>query len=80
MTDILTAIAERRSAKRFDPNVTISEEELRSILDAGRKAPTAFNIQHWRFVVVSDPALRKQIREVSWNQPQVEEASALIIL
>ena len=80
MTDILTAIAERRSAKRFDPDVTISEEELRSILDAGRKAPTAFNIQHWRFVVVSDPALRKQIREVSWNQPQVEEASVLIIL
>ncbi|GBQ15100.1 nitroreductase family protein [Swaminathania salitolerans] len=80
MTDILTAIAERRSAKRFDPSVTIPGHELRAILDAGRHAPTAFNIQHWRFVVVSDPALRKEIRAQAWNQPQVEEASALIVL
>ncbi|WP_122049686.1 nitroreductase family protein [Asaia bogorensis] len=80
MTDILTAIAERRATKRFEPDVTIPEHELRAILDAGRHAPTAFNIQHWRFVVVSDPALRKEIRAVSWNQPQVEEASALIVL
>ncbi|GAB6854405.1 nitroreductase family protein [Asaia astilbis] len=80
MTDILTAIAERRAAKRFDPTVVIPDHELRAILDAGRQAPTAFNIQHWRFVVISDPELRKEIRAASWNQPQVEEASALIVL
>jgi nitroreductase len=43
-------------------------------------SPTAFNIQNWRFVLVTDPTLRHQIRAVSWNQAQVEEASLLIVL
>jgi len=43
-------------------------------------SPTAFNIQHWRFVVVTDPVLRQQMRAVSWNQAQVEEASLLLVL
>jgi nitroreductase len=43
-------------------------------------SPTAFNIQNWRFVVVTDPALRKDIRAVSWDQVQVEDASILIVL
>jgi nitroreductase len=44
------------------------------------KAPTAFNIQNWRFVVVSDPELRKQIRGAAWDQAQVTDASLLVIL
>jgi nitroreductase len=43
-------------------------------------APTAFNIQHWRFVVVTDPELRKQIRAAAWDQAQVTDASLLVIL
>jgi len=43
-------------------------------------SPTAFNIQNWRFVVVTDPGLRKQIREVAWDQAQVTDASLFIVL
>ena len=43
-------------------------------------SPTAFNIQNWRFVIVTDKALRQKIRAVSWGQAQVEEASLLIVL
>lgn len=43
-------------------------------------SPTAFNIQHWRFVLVDDAELRQQIQLVSWNQAQVTEASLLIVL
>jgi len=43
-------------------------------------SPTAFNIQNWRFVVVADPALRKQIREVAWDQAQVTDTSLFIVL
>lgn len=42
--------------------------------------PTAFNIQNWRFVVVKDTELRREIRKVAWDQPQVTDASALLIL
>jgi nitroreductase len=44
------------------------------------QAPTAFNIQHWRFVVVADPELRKQIRAVAWDQAQVTDASLLLVM
>jgi nitroreductase len=43
-------------------------------------SPTAFNIQNWRFVLVQDKELRKQVRAVSWDQAQVTDASLLIVL
>lgn len=80
MTEIMKAITERRAVKRFDPAHQIADAELRAILEAGMHAPTAFNIQHWRFCVVRDPAQRARIAEVAWNQPQITECSALIVL
>ena len=43
-------------------------------------SPTAFNIQHWRFNLVTDKLLREQIKKVSWEQSQVTDASLLIVL
>lgn len=74
------AITERRSVKAFDPSHRMTDEEVNQLLSLAMLSPTAFNIQNWRFVVVSDPVLRHQIRAVSWNQAQVQEASLLIVL
>jgi nitroreductase len=43
-------------------------------------APTAFNIQNWRFVRVTEPEQRKAIRAVAWDQAQVTDASELLVL
>jgi len=77
---VFEAIRERRSIKKFDPDHRMSQEEKDQILGAARLSPTAFNLQHWRFVVVEDPELRTRIRERSWGQSQVTDASLLIIL
>lgn len=77
---VTQAIQERRSIKAYDPSHRMTEAEIEQLLSLAMLSPTAFNIQHWRFVVVTDPALRQQIREVSWNQAQVTDASLLIIL
>ncbi|PKO46418.1 MAG: nitroreductase family protein [Betaproteobacteria bacterium HGW-Betaproteobacteria-22] len=74
------AIKERRSVKAYDPAHKMTEEEISKLLSLAMLSPTAFNIQNWRFVVVTDPVLRKEIRKVSWDQAQVEEASLLIVL
>lgn len=74
------AIQERRSIKTYDANHRMTEEEIEQLMSLAMLSPTAFNIQHWRFVVVTDPVLRHQIRAVSWNQAQVTDASLLIIL
>lgn len=78
--NVSQAILERRSIKAYDPQHKMSEEEINKLMSLAMLSPTAFNIQNWRFVVVTDPALRKDIRAVSWDQVQVEDASILIVL
>ncbi len=77
---VTQAITSRRSIKHFDPAHTLTEQEIAKLMSLAMLSPTAFNVQHWRFVLVTDPVLRQQIRSVSWNQAQVEEASLLIVL
>ena len=74
------AIETRRSIKNYDPHHKLTQQEIDELMQLAMLSPTAFNIQNWRFVVVTDPVLRQQIRAVSWNQAQVEEASLLIVL
>ncbi len=74
------AIQQRRSIKHFDANYVMTEKEIHDLLSHAILSPTAFNIQNWRFVVVTDKVLRQKIRSVSWGQAQVEEASLLIVL
>ena len=74
------AIRSRRAVKHYDPEHTMTEEEINELLSLAVLSPTAFNIQNWRFVVVTDPALRRQIREVAWDQAQVTDTSLFIIL
>ena len=76
----LDAINARRAIKHYDPAHRMTEEEVKTLLTAALQAPTAFNIQHWRFVTVIDPEVRKQIRAVAWDQAQVTDASLLIVL
>jgi nitroreductase len=58
----------------------MTEAELNTIMEHAILSPTAFNIQHWRFVNVTDTVMREQIREASWGQAQVTEASSLLVL
>lgn len=78
--DTFDAINARRAVKHFDPDHALSEDELERLLGLALQAPTAFNIQNTRFVVVRDTDLRSQIRAAAFDQAQVTDASVLIIL
>jgi nitroreductase len=78
--DTKLAIQARRSVKQFDPNYLLTEQDIESLLSLTILSPTAFNIQHWRFVLVRDTALRQQIRQVAWDQAQVTDTSLLVVL
>ncbi len=76
----LDAIYQRRSVKGYDPNHQITAEEEQKLLEATIQAPTSFNIQHWRFVILRDPELREKIRKDFGNdQAQMTDASLLIL-
>jgi nitroreductase len=78
--NIKQAILERRSVKHFDPEHVMTDAEITELMEYAILSPTAFNIQHWRFIRVQDKEKRQQIQDASWGQVQVTEASVLLVL
>ena len=74
------AVQARRAVKHYDADHRMTPEEVDELLSLAILSPTAFNIQNWRFVVVSDPELRADIRGVAWDQAQVTDASLFIVV
>ena len=80
MRDALAVIRERTSINLFDPNKQISEAEIRDIVADAIQAPSSYNIQHWRFVAVTDLEKKKKLQAAAYNQAKVGHASATIIV
>lgn len=78
--NMLETIYKRRAIKQYDPEFKISADDEQKLLEAMIQAPTSFNIQHWRFVILRDPELRAKIRKEYGNdQAQMTDASLLIL-
>lgn len=78
--NVLEAIETRRSVKHYDAAHAMPESTVAELIRVAKLAPSSFNIQNYRFVLVRDPELRKQIRAAAWDQAQVTDASLLVIL
>ena len=74
------AVHARRAIKWYDPEHNMPEQTFRTLMEHAILTPTAFNIQNWRFVRVTDPQQRQAIRAVAWDQAQVTDASELLVL
>src|SRR6516164_2106644 len=72
------AIRERRATSSFE-DVPIHTADLSKIIRAGLEAPSGYNLQPWRFVVVRNRDQKKKLRAAAFNQAKVEEASAVIV-
>ena len=76
----IDAVYRRRAVKQFYNTHNLTEAEERKLLEATIQAPTSFNIQHWRFVILRDPELRARIRrEFGNDQAQMTDASLLVL-
>jgi nitroreductase len=71
-------IRDRRATPSFD-GVPVPDHDLKKILQAGLNAPSGYNMQPWRFVVIRTPEQKKRLRDASFNQAKVEEASVMIV-
>ena len=78
--DTFDAIRTRRSITRYDPNHTMTDEEITTLISAAMLSPTSFNAQHWRFVVITNKTQRTEMRAAALDQPQVTDASLLIAM
>lgn len=70
----------RHACKLFDEDKKISDENIREILEAGRKSPSSFGMEPWKFLVITNNELKAKIRPYCWNQPQITTCSHLVIV
>ncbi|MCQ4088013.1 NAD(P)H-dependent oxidoreductase [Saccharibacillus sp. JS10] len=79
--EILEAYRFRHATKTFDSTRKIPQDEFEFILETGRLSPSSIGLEPWKFVVVQNPELREQIREVSWGaQGHMPTASHIVVI
>ena len=70
----------RHACKIFDDTKKINNEEIHYILEEGRKSPSSFGMEGWKFLVITNEALKAKLRPVCWDQPQITSCSHLVII
>ncbi|WLR43339.1 nitroreductase family protein [Bacillus carboniphilus] len=78
--DFFAVINERTSIRNYDPTIEIEKSELTNILDDATKAPSAWNLQHWNFMVFHSDEAKKNLLPIAFNQEQIVDSSAVIAI
>ena len=78
--DTFEAIAARRSVKKFDPEHEMTRDEITRLMETVILTPTSFNIQNWRFVVITDPEVKQRVREKGYDQAQFTDCSMIVVI
>ncbi len=79
--DTKTAMLSRQSIREYDPKVKIDQATLLKILEEASSAPSSWNLQPWRFVVIQSPEMKTKLRPfMMFNTPQIDTSSALILV
>ena len=76
---LLAQLHWRYSTKKFDPARKIPSELWSALEQALVLTPSSYGLQPWKFFVIDDPQMRQRLRDASWNQPQVTEASHFVV-
>ncbi len=77
---LLSAIEQRSSVNHFDPQYRLDDASVEALVAWAGRAPSAFNLQNWRFVAVRSEAGKQRLRELAWNQAKVSEAAVTFIV
>jgi nitroreductase len=76
---LIEQLNKRYATKQFDATKKISAENLSTLLEAIRLSASSYGLQAYKVVVVENAEIRKQLRSVSWDQPQITDASQLLV-
>ena len=70
----------RHACKVFDETKKISDQDIKFILEAGRKSPSSFGMEAWKFLVITNEELKAKLRPACWDQVQVTSCSHLVVV
>lgn len=78
MSHLEEVMKARKSVRVYDSEYKIEKKEIEEILEIASSAPSSSNLQAWRFIVIQDQEMKKELRAIGNNQAQIEESSAII--
>ncbi len=78
--EFMKAMDFRHACKVFDKTKKIPADDMNYILEAGRKSPSSFGMEAWKFLVITNEALKAKLRPVCWDQEQITSCSHLVIV
>ncbi|KPQ34170.1 MAG: Nitroreductase [Phormidesmis priestleyi Ana] len=78
-SDLLEQLNWRYATKQFDPNQPVADEVWQALEDSLVLTPSSYGLQPWKFIVVTDPAVKAQLKPLSWNQDQITDCSHLVV-
>ncbi|MFN7023600.1 MAG: nitroreductase family protein [Pseudorhizobium sp.] len=76
----ISLIEQRVSANMFDPSHVLTDAEIERLVHLATRAPTAYNLQNWRFIAVRTPESKARLRCVAHDQPKVSDAAVTFII
>ncbi|MFN8954554.1 MAG: nitroreductase family protein, partial [Burkholderiales bacterium] len=79
MSDLLNKLEWRYACKKMDPTKSVSQDKVDRIVEAARLAPTSSGLQPFEIFVVTNPAVREQIKPKAWGQAQITDGSHLLV-
>ena len=77
---VIECILNRSAAKYYDPDATLSDNEISELVRIGTSAPTSFHLQNWRFIAVRSPEAKALLSPIAWNQPPITQAAVTFII
>lgn len=80
MLDIEKLIRSRVSANSYDKNYNMTEEDISALIELATLAPSAFNLQNWRFVAVRSPEAKQRLLPLAYGQQKVIDAAVTFIV
>lgn len=80
MVTVTQALQSRFSAHSYDPTHVLSEQDISGLIDLTRHAPSAFNLQNWRFIAVHTQASKATLLSLAYSQEKVVDAAVTFIV
>jgi nitroreductase len=77
---VIECILSRSAAKYYDPAATLSDSQIRELVQIGTAAPTSFHMQNWRFIAVRTAEAKARLSPIAWKQPAIVDAAVTFII
>lgn len=77
---LLQVMYERKSVRKYNPSRKIDQTTLHEIITAAVSAPSSWNLQPWKFLIVTSDEQKKKLLDIAGGQSQVVESSAVVIV